>query len=111
VPHTISGADKRQWQRLAVPVPIFVRGVDEQGKGFLEFSTALNISQGGVLLVTRRFLSNASKISLEIPQPPVPKHMASKIRMRNLKARVIQVTNSDRYYLCGLKFTRPLTSA
>ncbi len=38
VPDTSSYAEKRRWQRLPVPVPMFIRGLDEQGKEFLDFS-------------------------------------------------------------------------
>ncbi len=110
MPETSSAAERRRWQRLPVPVPMFIRGVDEQGKGFLEFSTAINISAGGALLVTRRYLPSASKISVEIPPPALPKQISAQTsKTRNLKARVISVTVSDRYHLCGLAFSRPLT--
>jgi PilZ domain len=110
VPETITSAERRRWQRLPVPVPMFIRGVDEQGKDFLEFSTAINISAGGALLVTRRYLPSSSKISVEIPPPALPRHMsAQSAKARNIKAKVISVTLSDRYHLCGLAFSRPLT--
>jgi hypothetical protein len=82
--------------------------VDEHGKEFLEFSTAINISAGGALLATRRFLPDSSKISLEIPPSPIPKHIITQTAVRNLKAKVVQVRHSDRYHLCGLAFSRPL---
>ena len=85
---------------------MFIRGIDERGKDFLEFSTALNISAGGALLVSRRFLPSESKIFLEIPPAPYPKE---KSKARSIKARVVQVRNSDRYHLCNLEFSRPLT--
>lgn len=105
----MTGADRRRWKRLPVPVPMFIRGVDERGKEFLEFSTALNISAGGALLATRRFLPRSSKISLQIPPPPFPRQAFPQHVVRNLKARVVQVRNADRYHLSGLSFTRPLS--
>ena len=106
--HVIPGAEKRQWQRLPIPVPMFIRGVDGRGKGFLEFSTALNISAGGALLVTRRHLLGSSQISLQIPTPPFPKEVSSQFLPLKLKARVVQVRNSGGYYWYGLAFSRPL---
>lgn len=100
-----SGAERRRWQRLAVTVPMFIRGVDERGKDFLELSAALNISAGGALLVSRRFLANDSKVSLEIPAPPLPKQH---FKAQNVKAKVVQVSSCDCYHLCGLAFSRPL---
>jgi c-di-GMP-binding flagellar brake protein YcgR len=84
---------------------MFIRGVDERGKEFLEFSTALNISAGGALLVSRRFLPSDSKIFLEIPPAPFPK---AKSKAHNIRARVVQVRNSEQYHLCSLEFSRPL---
>jgi PilZ domain len=105
VARAASGNERRKWERLPVPVPMFVRGVDERGKEFMEFSTALNISAGGALLPIRRFLPSNSKISLEIPAPPFPKRF---LESQNVMARIVKVRNSDRYHLCGLAFSRPL---
>jgi hypothetical protein len=99
------GAERRRWPRLTVPVPMFIRGVDGQGKEYLDFGTAVNISAGGVLLASRRYLPNDDKVSLEIPPPPFPKEAA---RARSLKARVVHVRVSDRCHLCSLAFSKPL---
>ena len=108
VARVIPRAERRRWQRLPIPVPIFIRGVDERGKGFLEFSTALDISVGGALVVTRRDLASSSKISLQIPMPPFPKLVSSQFILRKIKVRVVQVRNAEGYYLSGLAFSRPL---
>jgi PilZ domain len=84
---------------------MFIRGVDERGRKFLEFGTAVNISAGGALLASRRFLPNDTKISLEIPPPPFPRE---KPKARNLRAKVVHVRNSERYHLCSLAFSKPL---
>ena len=105
MPQGSSNGERRRWQRLSVPVPMFIRGVDDRGKEFLEFSTALNISAGGALLASRRFLHSDSKILLEIPPAPFPK---TKAKAHNIKARVVQVRNSERYHLCSLEFSKPL---
>ena len=109
--HVIPRADRRLWQRLPIPVPMFVSGVDERGKGFLEFSTALNICAGGTLVVTRRHLPRSSKVSLQIPTPPFPKHLSSQVLPRKITARVVRVRNADACYLSGLAFSRPLVVA
>jgi c-di-GMP-binding flagellar brake protein YcgR len=108
VGQVIAFAEKRRWQRLPIPVPMFIRGVDGQGKGFLEFSTTLNISTGGALLVSRRQLPSSSKVSLQIPTPPFPKQVSSQFSVQKLKARVVRVKNADGYYFSGLEFSRPL---
>jgi hypothetical protein len=102
----MSSTERRRWPRLNVPVPMFVRGVDRQGKEYLDFGTAINIGAGGALLASRRYLANDAKVSLEIPPPPFPKEAA---KARSLKARVVHVRGSERYHLCSLAFSRPLT--
>jgi PilZ domain-containing protein len=110
LPHANARTDKRRWQRVAIPVPVFVRGIDELGKDFLEFSTALNISRGGALLATRRYLPPASIISLQIPPPPFPSQSLPRPVVGSLEAKVVQVRQASRYYLSGLSFTTPLAA-
>jgi PilZ domain len=108
---TPTGSDRRKHQRLPLSIPVFVRGVDQDGKEFLEFATALNISAGGILLATRRNLPKSSTLSLEIPVAPMPTTTASPPSVRSLKARLVRVTHGDRCHLVGLRFSKPLGEA
>jgi len=101
-------SNRRRWQRLPLAVPVFARGVDERGNEFLEFTTALNISAGGALLASRRYLPRSSRVSLEIPSAPLPGLAVQLHFVRSLRARVVRVTHSDRFHLWGLQFSRPL---
>jgi len=105
---TKQGSERRKHQRLPLSIPVFVRGVDQDGKEFLEFATALNISAGGVLLATRRSLPRSSSLSLEIPVAPLPTGSVSPNSVRSFKARLVRITHGERCHLLGLKFTRPL---
>ena len=100
--------ERRRWQRLPLAIPVFVRGGDERGKEFLEFANALNISAGGALLVTRRYLPRSSKVSLEIPSAPLPNLASKPYFVRTLQARVVRLDLADKYHLWGVQFTRPL---
>ena len=53
--------------RLSLAIPVFVRGVNGQGREFVEFCTLLNESAGGALLAIRRPLRRWSRVSLEMP--------------------------------------------
>lgn len=110
LPQGNSRTEKRRWQRVALPVPVFVRGTDELGKEFLEFSTALNISRGGALLATRRYLAPSAMISIQIPPPPFPSQSLPQPVVGNLEAKVVQVRPANRYHLSGLSFTHPLSA-
>lgn len=101
--------ERRQWERIGLAVPLFVRGVDDRGLEFLEFGTALNISAGGALLAVQRPLPRAKRVSVETPSLPSPENSPTPFAQR-LKARVTRVMPSHGYTLCGLKFSRPLNS-
>ena len=100
--------NRRRWERLPIAVPVFVRGKDDRGKEFLEFTTAINISAGGALLATRRYLPRSSHVSLEIPSAPLPGLSVPVGPVRTLGGQVVQISNSAQYHLCGLQFSRPL---
>ncbi len=115
-----------------------MRSHDGNGKEFLEFATALNVSAGGMLVAIRRVLPllgqikagqikagqvkagqmkagqirtrqiKAAQISLEIPSAPVAAVAVLPHASRNLRARALRTTPAEGYYLLGLKFARPL---
>jgi hypothetical protein len=98
--------ERRQWSRLPLAIPVFVRSRDRKGKEFLEFATALNVSAGGMLVAIRRILPKPiALLSLEIPSAPVGLARRS---ARTLRARTLRTTPADGCYLLGLKFSRPL---
>ena len=66
-----TGNERREWARLPLAIPVFVRSRDGKGKEFLEFATALNVSAGGMLVAIRRILPAVAQIQLEIPSAPV----------------------------------------
>jgi hypothetical protein len=105
---TKSWSERRKHQRLPLSIPVFVRGIDQDGKEFLEFATALNISGGGVLLATRRSLPRSSSLALEIPVAPLPADSESPHSVRSLKAKLVRITHGERCHLLGLKFNKPL---
>ncbi len=109
VPKRMPTTERRRWQRIHLAIPVFVRGADEQGKQFLEFTTALNISAGGALLAIRRYLPRSSRVSLEIPSAPLPPLSVAPHFVKTIGARLVHITHSDECDLWGLKFTRPLT--
>src|SRR5216684_2703690 len=101
--------ERRRWVRLPLAIPVFVRGRNGQGREFLEFSTMLNESAGGVLLAVRRPLRRWSRVLLEIPSAPLLKNVKLRRTVRTLRARVIRITYEEGWNLCGLQFARPLT--
>jgi len=100
--------ERRQWPRLPLAIPVFVRSRDDKGKEFLEFATALNISASGALLAVRRSLPSSARILLEIPSAPLAATAKLPKASRTLRARSVRVTHAEGYHLVGLKFSRPL---
>lgn len=103
-----SAVERREWPRLPLAIPVFVRSRDDKGKEFLEFATALNISACGVLVAVRRSLPPSARILLEIPSAPLAATAKLPRASRTLRARCVRVTHAEGYHLVGLKFSRPL---
>ena len=101
-------SERRKWSRLSLAIPVFVRSQDENGKDFIEFATAVNISAGGALVAVRRSLPLPAQVLLEIPNPPSPALELQPSSSRVMRARTLRVTHAEGYHLVGLKFLRPL---
>jgi hypothetical protein len=100
-----SGVERREWVRLPLAIPVFVRSRDQGGKDFLEFATALNVSAGGALVAVHRSLRPAAQVTLEIPSAP----LAASAPIPK-SAKIVRVTHGEGYHLLGLKFQHPLLS-
>ena len=105
-----SHKEQRKWARLQLAIPVFLRARDGNGKDILEFATAINISAGGALVVTRRSLPKSALVSLEIPSAPIGPARGLKSPSRIMQAKAIWVTHLDEHHLLGLKFARPLST-
>lgn len=106
--HSKPGVERREWARLPLAIPVFVRSRDQAGKDFLEFATALNISAGGALVAVHRSLRPAAQVSLEIPSAPLAAATPVPKSAKNLRAKVLRVTHAEGYHLLGLKFSQPI---
>ena len=111
IKRSVPTKERRHWARLSLAIPVFVRGIsgiNGHGTEFLEFSTLLNESAGGVLLAIRKPLRLWSRVSLDIPSSPILKRVKLRGAARILRARVIRITYGARWNLYGLQFARPL---
>lgn len=100
--------ERRRFHRLPLAIPLFLRGVDKDGKEFLDFTQALNFSAGGALVATRRSLPRGSWLHLEMPTAPVPILHLPRQQKRALAGRVVRNMGRETYYLCAVRFARPL---
>lgn len=104
---TASVAERREWERLPIAIPFFVRGKKSSGEEFLDFATALNLSAGGVLLATRKYLEPGTELSLEVPVSLVNKAQLPR-SISLLRATVLRCTPDRQYFLVGMRFNPPL---
>lgn len=103
-----TGIERREWVRLPLAIPVFIRSRDQGGKDFLEFATALNVSAGGALVAVHRALRPAAQVSLEIPSAPLAASAPIPKSAKNIRAKIVRVTHGEGYHLLGLKFQHPL---
>jgi PilZ domain len=108
MPTARSGTERRKWTRLPLAIPVFVRSRDDEGKEFLEFATALNVSAGGMLVAVRKVKPFVDDLKLEIPSAPVAAIAMLPKSSRDLRAKALRTVPAEGYYLLGLKFSRPL---
>lgn len=100
--------ERREWTRLPLHIPLFIRSRDRHGKDFLEFVSAINISAGGALVAMHGALRLSAQVLVEIPSAPMPASAPARKKLRNLRSRVVYVSHREGYNLVGLRFLQPL---
>jgi hypothetical protein len=100
--------ERRRWERLPLWIPVFVRGTDEQGRQFLDFTSTLNVSAGGTLLAIRRSVRPCTELSVEVPAAPVPASLGLRPAVSRLKGDVLRVQPCGRGFVVALSFASPL---
>jgi hypothetical protein len=103
--------ERRTWQRIPLAVPVFVRGTDESGANFLEFTAALNVSAGGILVSLRHHVARRSQVCLEIPATSAPLAHRATAAARNLFARLVRVGEAPGGQVYAFRFRRPLSAS
>jgi len=100
----MSAPERREYYRLPIRVPIFIKGIDKNGNEFVELTHTINVSASGACLVTRRDLANSTDLLVSIPAPIVSlqdqefRFPAKVIRFENI------LTNSNRKV--SVRFTK-----
>ncbi len=65
----MSASERREYYRLPIRVPIFIKGIDKNGSEFVELTHTINVSASGACLVTRRDLADSADLLVSIPAP------------------------------------------
>ena len=95
--------ERRQWPRLALAIPVFVRGSDREGSEFLDLGTILNISAGGALFATHKLLQQGSRILLEIPAAFPSETVREKVK-RKFRARIVRTGRRNHFFRYAARF-------
>jgi hypothetical protein len=97
--------EMRKRPRLPLSFPLFARGVDAHGKPFKELLTALNVSAGGMLVLTSSRFIPVRHLQIELPVGVVGQE--PRATSRDVNAEVVRMEHRARSNLVGLKFDRP----
>ena len=99
--------ERRRWTRLSVSFPLFAYGTDHGGQEFKILATALNVSNGGILLSITRKVSPTSTILLKMPVGQVST-MSAKTATRDVPAQVVRVEHRGHNKLLAVRFQRAM---
>jgi c-di-GMP-binding flagellar brake protein YcgR len=61
--------ERRMDRRVAVHLPIEIRGTDDAGNPFLETTQSVNVSRRGVAFMLNRNIDRGANIEIRIPMP------------------------------------------
>lgn len=65
----MSDSERREYYRLPIRVPIFIKGIDKNGDEFFDLTHTVNVSASGACLITRRDLAYSADLLVSIPAP------------------------------------------
>jgi c-di-GMP-binding flagellar brake protein YcgR len=68
-PTQMSVSERREYYRLPIRVPIFIKGIDKNGDEFVELTHTINVSATGACLITKRDLAYSADLLVSIPAP------------------------------------------
>jgi len=104
-----SGSNGRKWDRLTLNIPVFVRGLDEFGRPFVDAGSAINISAGGALIAVERSLAQGETITIEIPALLDGRN--SRITGSKLSAVTVRIERTPDGHQIGVTFSEPLVQS
>jgi hypothetical protein len=85
--------DRREYYRLPIRVPIFIKGVDRRGEEFFELTHTINVSASGACFITKQDLQLASDLMVSIPAPISPEFGPSEDYDFKFPAKVVRLEN------------------
>jgi len=105
---SLSTAKPRAERRIAVRLPLKVRGRDTSGANFEEETSSENLCRGGAAFITQFDVAIGSDLEIWIPQSHFGARRKEKEADFATQGRVVHVRDADRgQRLVGVQFTGP----
>jgi PilZ domain len=102
-----SGMERRAERRIAVRLPVRVRGANRAGIEFDELTTSENVCRNGLAFATRHELSPGASLEIEIDQAArATERQAAGFTTRGDVAHVAPAADADQF-IVGVRFTGP----
>lgn len=89
----MSSEDRREYYRLPIRVPIFVKGIDSSGEEFLELTHTINVSASGACFITKRQLQVSTDLLVSIPAPVAADYGPAESYEFKFPAKVVRFEN------------------
>ena len=105
----VSTTQQRQAPRIRIQIPVFLRGTDALGVGFIELTKTLNISSTGACIASAHLLQLEQVIQLTIPTPSPSSSDLVPHETPPISARVRRQESAGDLRIFGLEFLRPLS--
>ena len=105
---SVSLTQQRQSPRIRIQIPVFLRGTDALGTGFIELTKTLNISATGACIASAHLLQLEQVIQITIPTPSPSSDLVPH-ETPPISARVLRQESAGELKLFGLEFLRPLS--
>jgi hypothetical protein len=102
-----SGSERRAERRIAVRLPVRVRGADRAGVSFDELTTSENVCRNGLAFATLHELLPGTSLQIEIAQAALASERpAQKFATRGEVAHVARAADAHQF-IVGVKLTGP----
>ena len=98
----------RSSPRIPIQIPIFVRGFEADGPGFIELTKTLNISARGACITLSHPLRPNQVVQLTIPAPAPAASSLIPSETPPIMAKVRRIDTLGDMRIFGLEFLRPL---
>jgi hypothetical protein len=104
----LSPAERRRSPRIRLQVPLFLRGVDDAGSDFIDFTKTIDISSTGASLASRRMLHTDQLLRITIPVSSESFSGLIPAETPPIQARVRRMCEAGDTHLVGVEFIKPL---